>query len=283
MPLQTNLEGLPGFLLIGAMKAGTTSLFNWIAAQSEVFVPTVKEPGYFGDPRAWKRGLEWYASLFADARPGQLTGEASVIYTHPSRSATVASRVGRVLPNAKLIFLARDPVERLRSHYKHEVLRGRERRRMEEVLLDASSDYVVRSLYFACLEPFVHQFPREQIHVAEAEDLFGADGESWRKILAFLGMDDRPRPDIHSNASADRAQFSQLARLSWDRGFRRPPVRLPQVVRRIARPVFIRSRPSPLLATAEATIPDHVMSSISDDRDRLDDWLGHQTAGWVRG
>ena len=84
----------------------------------------MKEPVFFSDETAWNRGTDWYRSLFAESAPGSLTGEASVEYTDPAVADTAAARIAATIPDARLVCLLRDPIDRLRSHYRHEVQRG---------------------------------------------------------------------------------------------------------------------------------------------------------------
>jgi len=269
----------PGFLIIGAMKAGTTSLFQWLASHPAVFVPSIKEPNYFSDDRAWMRGQRWYEDLFTNARPGQITGEASVSYTDPTRSALAATRIARSLPDVRLLFVVREPAERLRSHYRHEVLRGRERRSLGEALADDSSRYVARSMYFASLQPYLTNFARESLCIVRFEELFGLDEATWNRVLAFLHLPPLPRPTTHLNESASRAQFSPAMKLLWDVGVRRPPRLVPASLRRALKPLALRQRSSPLLSSADESLPSSVVDALEDDQRQLDQWMESITMG----
>jgi hypothetical protein len=238
----------------------------------------VKEPSFFADERIWMRGLDWYRGLFEDATADQLTGEASVIYTDPSRAVVAASRIAHALPDVKLLFLVRDPIERIRSHYRHEVLRGRERRSLREALTDPGSAYATRSLYFTCLHPYLVRFPKEQVCIVRSEKLFGADDDTWDGILAFLGLAPRPRPSTHLNASSGRDQFGPAMTVMWEAGLRRSPRWMPTSVRRALRPLLIRRRSSPLLETAAEPVPDSVALKVQEDLARLERWMEEDAA-----
>lgn len=274
------MTNLPGFVIIGAMKAGTTSLFRWLGEHPETLLPRTKEPDFFGDDQNWMRGLSWYADLFEDAPSPRLGGEASVSYSDPTRSLIAASRMASVLPDARLIFVARDPVARLRSHYQHEVLRGRERRAFTIALGDPGSIYVTRSLYFSCLEPYILRFPRSQIHIVRFEDLFGPTDDAWSRLLTYLDLTPWPRPSSHVNRSAQRMQFSRPMKFLWSANLQRPPRVVPRIVRRAVKPLFLRRRQSPLFITADDPVPRHVLKAISDDAQRLLGWLGSNTPLW---
>jgi hypothetical protein len=180
-----------------------------------------------------------------------------------------------MIPGAKIVFLVRNPVERMRSHYRHEVLRAREHRPFLDAIESWPSPYVERSRYFRCLEPYMASFDRERIAVIRAEDLFGADDLAWLQLLSFLGLDPIPRPDVHLNASSSKPQFTPLMRMLWDAGIRRAPV--PRVFRTALRPLFIardaRSTTN-LFASAEATVPVEIEKSLEDDQASLAAWLG---------
>ncbi len=119
-PADSPLPDGPDFIIIGAMKCGTSTLAAQLAAQPGVFMTTPKEPNFFSDDDVFARGPDWYASLFADAAPGDLKGEASTHYTKLPDYPDCAARLHAALPQARLIYLTRDPVERLISHYIHE-------------------------------------------------------------------------------------------------------------------------------------------------------------------
>jgi hypothetical protein len=115
---------LPDFLIVGAMKCGTSTLQAQLAAQPGVFMTTPKEPNFFSDDAVWARGMGWYEGLFAAAPPGALRGEASTHYTKlPTHPATL-DRLRPVLAAPKIIYLIRNPVARAVSHYIHEWSQG---------------------------------------------------------------------------------------------------------------------------------------------------------------
>ena len=274
------MTGLPDFLIVGAMKAGSTSLFDWLGLQPEVFVPQVKEPNFFSNDETWSKGTDWYRSLFRGAPPGTIVGEASVGYTDPTWSSIAASRIADVVPDVRLLFVARDPVERARSHYRHEVLRGREKRSLTEALASPDSPYVQRSLYYRCLGPYLEGFQRERICVVTFESVFGPDQLGWNEVVKFLGLEPRKRPISHRNASAEREQFTPTMRILWNAGVRRVPRAVPSFVRRSLRPFLFRRRPDPLLGTADDPFPVETLHRFEDDAEHLRRWVGVDGPFW---
>ena len=110
---------LPDFMLIGAMKSGTTTLHAYLSRHPGLFLCTPKEPGFFSRDERYARGLDWYRELFTDAQPEQLCGEASTCYSRWPHFENAAPRIAADVPGAKLLYITRDPVERAYSHYRH--------------------------------------------------------------------------------------------------------------------------------------------------------------------
>ena len=160
---------LPSFLLIGAMKSGTTTLYWHLREHPDVFMATPKEPNFFNDH--WHRGVGWYERLFAGAGGAQARGEASVRYTSYPDDSECPSRTASVIPNVRLLHVVRDPNACMRSHYLHEVAALREHRPVEQALRENPS-YLDLSRYATQLERYLDHFPHEQLLVVRAEDLF---------------------------------------------------------------------------------------------------------------
>jgi hypothetical protein len=275
---------LPEFVIIGAAKSGTTSLFRWLSEQPEVWCPEVKEPDFFAHDDAWERGLGWYANLFVRAEGHPLTGEASTSYTELRHAATAARRMADTIADARLIYLLRHPLDRLRSHYRHEIQRGRERRSLADAVAVEGNEYVGSSRYFTCLEPYARAFPRGQICVVRFEDLVSAPAPGWAAILAHLGLGDRARPLTVWNVTADKPGYSRTALKLYERGLLRPAKHLPGPVRRLGRALLTRggSDYKRRLAQSSAEVPDEVERRIWDDIEHLEAWLGVDRPLWPR-
>lgn len=154
---------LPDFVIIGAGKSGTTTLYEWLAQQPEIFASSLKEPRFFS--RDWDKSLDWYAALFTEAKDHQRVGEASTNYTDVEYCEVAAERMAAVIPDARLVYLIRHPVERLRSQYRHNWRRCVEYEPLAEAVLRPANPYVGRSLYYQRLQPYAERFPPEQICV----------------------------------------------------------------------------------------------------------------------
>lgn len=278
---------LPDFLIIGRPKCGSTSVAGWLADQPDICFCRVKEPRFFHRDDQWRRGLDWYRSLFSHAQPGQLLGEATVGYTNPHIAQRTAGRIAEVLPGARLIYLLRDPVDRIRSEYRHQrSFRTEPSGTIVGALERPGSDYVAHTQYFTCLAPYIERFPREQILVVRMEDVAAPDRSGWRAILEHLGLTDRPRPEGRLNVSADRGLQARTSRRILDKAI--PPrvrQRLPVGVRDLGRRVAWRRGAGfrRMLEASEADIPAHLLAPVWQDIARLEEWLGVTSPLWPRG
>jgi hypothetical protein len=209
---------LPDFLVLGAQKAGTTALYEYLRRHAQITGPSWKEVSFFD--RRWARGESWYRGNFPNlARTrGKLVGEASPSYVfHP----LAPERVQELVPEARLIVLVRNPVDRALSQYTHEVALGREPLPFEEAL-DAEQErlrgeqermvsdpsyfsrewwshtYKARGRYAEQLERWLAVFPREQLLVLPSDDLGSDPARAHAQVLEFLGassqrLDSYPR------------------------------------------------------------------------------------------
>jgi len=178
---------LPNFIIIGAMKGGTTSLFRLMRQHPEIYMPPLKEPMFFSRDKKWRLGLEWYESVFIGHRSEKRVGEASTTYTKTFRSREVAERMHKVLPEARLIYILRNPVDRMFSQHKHLVVNGLRANFADSL---KKEDYLDVSCYFGKLEPFLDFYPREKIMVLLLEDLKEKPEETLSGIFRFLEVKD---------------------------------------------------------------------------------------------
>ncbi|HUI36433.1 MAG TPA: sulfotransferase domain-containing protein [Gaiellaceae bacterium] len=209
---------LPDFLVLGAQKAGTTALYEYLRRHPQISGPSWKEVSFFD--RHWARGESWYRGNFPNvARTrGKHVGEASPSYVfHP----LAPRRVQEVVPEARLIVLVRNPVDRALSQYNHEVALGREplpfeealeaeeerlRGELERMVGDPryfsrewwSHTYKARGRYAEQLERWLAVFPREQLLVLPSDDLGSEPARAHAQVLEFLGaspqrLDSYPR------------------------------------------------------------------------------------------
>ncbi len=169
------------------MKAGTTSLYEYLTEHPQIEMPPVKEPNYFVEELNWTCGQRWYEEHFANVSEGRLTGDVSTNYSKYPLFDGVPERMARVLPDVKLIYVMRDPVARMRSHWVHRVHAGTMREPLAETLL---GDPFFRqcSSYAMQLERYLAHFPRERMLLLTAEELRADRQHTLKQIFEFLGV-----------------------------------------------------------------------------------------------
>ncbi|MGB3789461.1 MAG: sulfotransferase [Phormidesmis sp.] len=179
---------LPNLIIIGAMKAGTTSLHHYLNTHPEIYMSRQKELMFFLEHENWHRGMAWYQSQFSPSV--SVNGESSPNYTNYPRWLGVPQRMHSVVPEAKLIYMLRDPIERIISQYVHKLSCGLEHRTLEAALADFEDNYyIARSQYFLQLQQYLEFFPRESILLLTAEKLQDSPVETMRRVFEFLEVD----------------------------------------------------------------------------------------------
>jgi hypothetical protein len=179
---------LPNLVVIGAQKCGTSALHYYLGLHPEISMSKPKELNFFIKPDEWRRGIEWYESHFTGDAP--IRGESSPNYTSFPRNKGVPRRMFKTMPEAKLIYLVRDPLERIVSAYIHNLSRGREKRDLTEALARPRSTYLVRSRYYRQVSAFLDFYPPSSLLVLEQGDLLHRRAETLRETFRFLGVDD---------------------------------------------------------------------------------------------
>lgn len=183
---------LPDFVVIGAMKAGTTTLFEYLCQHPDVFMCTPKEPQYFSRNQVFEKGEKYYRSLFREREEHQICGEASTCYTRAPHYEDAAGRMAELIPGARLIYILRHPVERTYSHYKwiaqQNFMQGNGVEQTFEEALEATSEYVDSSHYMLQIERYLEHFPREQLHVLTLDDLKATPRETLMACQEFLEL-----------------------------------------------------------------------------------------------
>ncbi len=177
---------LPAFIIIGAMKSGTSSLYRYLATHPDTVPSSIKETDFFRTHEDFSKGLEWYESLFDS--PGRYAFEASPNYTKRHRFPGVPERIRSVVPAAKLIYVVRDPIGRVVSHYIHNRANGRESQSFSQAIQNPNSVYVETSRYFFQLQAYLDHYPDEQIYLVQLEQLSRDPVTVLNDICGFLGI-----------------------------------------------------------------------------------------------
>ncbi|MFB6374219.1 MAG: sulfotransferase [Bradymonadaceae bacterium] len=210
---------LPDFVILGAPRCGTTSLARVLGEHPEAYVPGVKEIGFFQAQKHWSRGLEWYESFFEKApETARICGEATPYYL---QSEKAAERIADVLPEARLITIVRDPVERARSHFFLRRRLGDETRSFREAVEEAvrsqdDPDYFLnQGLYSRGLKHYTERFGSNQLEVVVFERLVADQQEELANLQSFLGL--TPVDLELPKANESRRPRSEWFQRAWKR------------------------------------------------------------------
>src|SRR5262249_44070903 len=152
----------PDFIVMGAMKCATSTLHEQLAIQPGFFMSRPKEPNFFSNDEIYSRGLDWYYSLFAGATASDLCGESSTHYTKLPTYPKTVERLWAALPEVKLIYVMRHPVDRLISQYLHECTQKTIRVPIDAAL-DRHPELIAYSRYSMQLEPFLTAYGPKNI------------------------------------------------------------------------------------------------------------------------
>ena len=213
----------PNLFLIGSMKAGTTYLSELLSTHPAVFMSLPREPCHFADPRVLRktwplmyrlgywRSAERYLNLFANAGDARIIAEGSTVYTQAPRFAQVPERILAACPDAKFIYIIRDPIERTLSHYWHRVWWWGERRPIAEAIR-ADSHYIDTSYYAYQLEIYLRHVARERIHVLTLEELVTEPLTHLARLFSWLGIDPTFRPILDGAFSNPTPAIVEQAR-----------------------------------------------------------------------
>lgn len=241
MPLigKSDSGRVPNLIIIGAQKSGTTSLHKYLGSHPEIKMSFEKELNFFiasspGWGSSWHKGVKWYKTRFSSN--ARIRGESSPNYTAYPHIQGVPERMRLVIPDAKLIYILRDPIERITSHYVHSCGMGAENRALPDALKRITDDnqYIARSKYYMQLKQYLEYFEESQILIITQDDLYGDRIETLQKVFRFLGVDDSFQSSkfnrIHHESSIKRQRNRAGVFLS------RTPVqkaieRLPQYLR----------------------------------------------------
>lgn len=201
-------ERLPDFIIIGAMKAGTTTLYHYLSEHPEIGMSEEKETDFFIEEKNYRRGLEWYRSQF---RPGfRCYGEASPNYAKARDFKGVPGRIAATMPDCKFIYLVRDPIERFISQYNHAYLTGSAVPELDKLyghhewfhILDAS-------LYHRQLTEYLKYVPLEAVLVIGFESFVQSPVSTLAQIAGFLGVSTHHDWGLTRKANSSR----ELARI----------------------------------------------------------------------
>jgi hypothetical protein len=221
---------LPDFIIVGAMRGGTTALAGLLGAHPQCFMPRV-ELHHFDREKNWRQGLDGYSRRFAGWAGQPVVGEKTPAYSYrPARMPPIPGRIRDALPEVRIVWSLRDPVDRAYSQFRQAVMSGDEALPFEQALVARQRPdwraYRDRSVYVQQVEQFLEYFPRERLHFVKFERMIAEPRPVLCDLHAFLGLDVAQAADPARLGGTDRnaggVPRSRLvarlgARLHWNR------------------------------------------------------------------
>lgn len=239
-----------------------------------------KELDFFVTDGNWRRGVEWYAARF---RPGTaVRGESSPSYTRAPHYPGVPERMHAIVPDARLVYLVRDPVERIVSNWVHARTQGNETRPLVEAMYD--DFYFARSLYWFQISRYLGLYPRERILVVETDELGRDRRATLRRVYEFLNVDPDytgPRREIRINRTAKKRVKTRagmrVASSALGRAIERLPQRWHWRLRTYVYWPLSRPMERPVLSGRDRAA---LAERLRDDTNRFREFAGRDFTEW---
>ena len=277
---------LPNLIIIGAPKAGTSSLHSYLQLHPQVAMSIPKELSYFWRDD-WREKQAWYESNFEF--PGQdplVRGESTPFYTDYPFRQNVPERMHELVPDVKLIYIVRDPIERLISHWVQRRADG-DRTSFEQYMAvyeKPDNRIVSPSRYWFQLQRFIDLFDRSQLLVIDQHDLKVRRTETLGEVFRFIGVDESfesPRFEREINTRQQKRVHGRVAEQLWDRVLhpvgRLVPERMRVAIRDPARRLLTRPVETPVL-TPE--MRERLVAMLSPEMEELRRFTGKQFETW---
>jgi hypothetical protein len=294
---------LPNFLILGAQKAGTTALFYALSKHPEVFTSPVKEPRFFADEAKalgkaagpgdgetrMMTSLEEYEALFAGAGSAVARGEASPAYLYDEGAP---AKIATLVPEAKLIAILRNPVERAYSNFLYLVREGREPLQDFGAALDAEAQrraegwstnwlYKDKGFYGAQLERYLEHFPAEQLHCILYEDYNRDPGPAVKEVYRYLGVDDGFVPDLSIRLNVSGLPKSRGLQALSNRSRRLKWLVEPLVPNRLRRGLLEAQNKNLSRPPLPPQVRSRLVEEYREDIERVRQLTGLDVSGWL--
>ena len=262
------MSRLPDFVIVGAGRSGSTALYRYLGEHPAVFMAKPKELRYFN--RHFDNGLDWYTAHFDAADKDQVAGEATPSYLG-NREAV--DRMAATIPDARLIAILRDPVDRLYSHYWMDRNRGATNETFERYF--ESSVQTDRGRYVDSLRYVCRSYPRDRLLVLFHDVLKGRPQALYQSACRFIGVDDTVVPSSLGRTINPYVEFRSLRARTWSK-------RLPQSLAPVKKIVGrLNTRTHTSYPPMDAGIRRRLAAYYAEPNADLATWLGRDLPAWT--
>lgn len=275
---------LPNFLIIGAAKAGTTALHRYLEQHPEIAMSKDKELHFFADPQ-WRSKLDWYEGQFPAGPSAR--GESSPSYSMHAWIPGVPERISELIPDAKLLYLVRDPLERVAAQWVEFYSLYEEHRPFAEAVgepEDPANPYVAASRYALQLDRYLAHFRDDQILVLDQCELRDDRRAALRSVFSFLGVDaDFWTPEFMTahNVRDEKVRLNEVGLWVYRRGwFPRLKAAVPRMrplLRRATLGVVANRVETPVLGSE---LRERLETVLRADAERLRTLTGQGFESW---
>ncbi len=273
---------LPNFAVIGAMRAATTMVHELLASVDEFSLPRMKETDFFVREENIDSGRKCYGDYFD--KSARFCGEVAPNYTKRDIFPDVAARLHRTNPDARLIYIVRNPVARAISHYRHSFLMGQEMPAPADLVKSSKGQHIIATSKYAFqLEPWRAFFDIDQLLVVDFDLLITDTPTELRKISAHIGLPEAqilcragPRNSMGDVASMP-GWWPQLRKSIVGRGLR---TLLPRGVARRTKGLVSGRGPAKVPPAFPAAVVTEIEESLRDDIAAFRNVTGLQFSRW---
>jgi len=285
VPVSPDPDRLPNLLVVGATKAGTTSMHNYLAVHPEIEVSAEKEMRFFTDPdcRAW---VGRYQEHFATGT--RYRAESTPFYSKTPAFPGVVDRMADLVPDARIIYLVRDPVDRIVAEFVEQVQWNAASGELADVLadpLEPTNALVASSRYGSQLDDYLRRFPRDRVLVLDLADLAEDVVATMGRVFAFLGLE-VPADLSPETLTRHNTLEEKVALPPWLMAVRRGPLvrawrRLPERPRHLVSHLAWRRTGAKV---ARPTLDEDTLAKLREalrpEVERLRELTGQAYAGW---
>ncbi|MGH2953115.1 MAG: sulfotransferase [Solirubrobacterales bacterium] len=277
---------VPTFYVIGASKAGTTSLHHYLAGHPGIAMTDPKEPHVLCGPPDFRDRLFVYAQILDGGAP--IRGEVSPGYALYPFDPEVPDRIREIAPDARLVYLVRDPVERAIAHYAEHVIQRWEERPVAEALdpADPGSRYVAGSRYATQVEAYLRRFAAEQLLVIDSVELRDRRRETLRRIFAHVGADPDhwdPTFEVEHYSRADDNTRRTRGEVSIGRSALYRRALRPLLPERLRREIRLRARRAfgaQVTPEVDSALRARLADALAPEAGRLRELTGERFPTW---
>jgi hypothetical protein len=290
---------LPNFLIIGAMKAGTTSLYFYLKEHPDVYMSPLKQPNYFaygpGNPKHLEKAhksfpitsMEAYLRLFNGVSNEKAVGEASVAYL---RSRTATAAIHAHIPGAKLIVSLRNPVDRAISLYTMRVSSGSETRELNAALHEAfraDEPWIRGGMYYEHIKRYLDVFGGSKVKILLFDELKTNPRSVMKDVFNFIDVDDHFIPDVsirHNPGMVTKSKSIRGLKTLYKKNARMKFLVRSLIPYRLRRQIATVGHKAPKSSTSVLSedIRRRMVNFYSEDVLKLQELIGRDLDGWLK-